>query len=163
MYKIMDFFGNFSWEERLFFMAVVALTLSAFCFLCLAIIGILRIKKRRKIKREERAKKARNLQFSLPEKDNEFVRERLFHVLKNDKKESDNTKYKEENLQISYAQNLLEKLANAPLSFAERMETQDIANLLKITFSRGEWTAQELRVINDCFLSLLKISAKYAV
>ena len=56
---------------------------------------------------------------------------------------TENQVYKEENLKISYAQALLEKLANAPLSAVERMETEDTAKLLKLTFSRGEWTAPQ--------------------
>lgn len=163
MYKIFNFFQTLPQEQALFFMALGSLALSLFCFLCLGIMIILRIIKREKLRKEERAKKARTLQFSLPQKDNEFIRERLLHVLNNEKKDAEDTRYQEKDLQITYAQTLLEKLVNAPLSAIERIETEETARLLKLTFSRGEWTAQELRMINDCFVTLLKTSAKYAV
>jgi hypothetical protein len=151
-------------DETIFSFAVfLSLALSVLSFVSLIVCAFFYAAWKRKRKKARKAERARRVEFALPEKDNSFIRERLFSVLQDPKNKIDPKQYTEENLQITYVQDLFVKLSTAPLSVAERLSVEDTAKLLKAVFSRGKWTAEELRIMNDCFSSLLKISAKYAV
>lgn len=124
--------------------------------------GILR--QRIKRRRAEREEIRRRLQYTLPDKENTFVRARLNTVLQVPQTPTD---YKKtaggEPVRLTYARKLLAKLLEAPLSAAERLQAEDIGKTFALYLKKETWDNADLRGINDTFSALLKLSAKYAV
>lgn len=119
-------------------------------------------------RRKRRAEILRKVQYTLPEKDNTYIRERLNTALHTNvpagKTENASQEIgSKENLQTSYARKLLEKLQEAPLTKAERLEMQEVSRLFSAYLRKSCWTVEDVRLINDMFSYLLKISAKYAL
>ena len=126
----------------------------------------------RRIKRKlARADIERRLQFTLPQKDNTFIRERLNTVLRAPEKEEKTDVLNEaddgvgatENFRLSHARTLLAKLRETSLSAADRLETEEMSRLLATYMKKNRLTADDLRTINDTFVGILKLSAKYSV
>lgn len=124
---------------------------------------------KRKLAREQIE---RRLQFTLPQKDNTFIRERLNTVLKVPQKDVDKENTLEqlddgigatENFRLSHARTLLAKLREASLSTADRLETEEMSRLLAAYMKKSRLTADDLRAINDTFSGIVKLSAKYSV
>ena len=128
---------------------------------------------RRQIIRQRRKKRAeilRKLQFTLPDKENDFVRSRLQTALQaqgvNSPQMSTGNEKQEENTELfrlEYVKKLLTKLKNAPLTKAERLEMDEMTKLLSAYLKKSKWTSEDVRVVNELFSCLLKLSAKYAV
>jgi predicted nucleic acid-binding Zn ribbon protein len=119
-------------------------------------------------RRKRRAEILRKVQYTLPEKDNTYIRERLNTALHTDvpAAKTENATQEignKENFQTSYARKLLEKLQEAPLTKAERLEMQEVSRLFSAYLRKSRWTVEDVRLINDMFSYLLKISAKYAI
>ena len=49
------------------------------------------------------------------------------------------------------------------MTVAERLQIEEMEKILALYYDKKEWTAEELRSVNELCSSLLKISAKYAV
>ena len=114
---------------------------------------------RRKKKREN---KKREVEFTLPDRENTFVRSRLSTVLNREFCESER---KEEKLAVEFSQALkmLDKISVAPLSTAEKIEVGQMQGDLRILQGKETFSAKEVSLINEKFARLLKLSAKYGV
>lgn len=119
----------------------------------------IRVQKRR-AKREEVLRK---LKFTLPDKDNDFIRARLNTTLSPTAKAANASDGEKKTFRLEHARQLLEKVKNAPLSKAERMEAEELSNLFYAYLKKSKWTAEDIRLLNEMFAYLLKLSAKYSV
>ena len=123
------------------------------------ILGVKRKIIERKAKREQIE---RSLQFTLPEKDNSFIRARLNTVLKPTKvKESERMEIGK--IEFSYAKALLEKLTDCRLSTADGLKAQSLMEIIGEYAVKPTCTTGELAKLSEAFSTLLKLSAKYAV
>ena len=143
-------------------LAAVLTGISLFSFLSAALWLARAVRMaRRKRKQEEmrRAEKERRLEYTLPQKGNGYIRERLQSSLQVEVgKES-----KQARVRLGYACALLGKVQGAPLTIAERLQAADMAEVFALCRGKEVWTAEELRRLNDLCGALLKLSAKYAV
>lgn len=110
-------------------------------------------------KKEERQEKYRELQFTLPERGNGYVRTRLENVLRVGEKEVDGV-WKTE---FVYARSLLAKLKSAELSTVDRLQIDELGKLLAVYGKKEKLSTADLPLINDAFAIILKLSAKYGV
>ena len=121
------------------------------------------VKERKKI----RAEIARRIKFTLPEDENTYVRARLHTTLNLQENEFNaymgGKNEEKADVKLSYARVLLNKVREAPLSAAERLQTEEMAKIFSLYCEKEGWTAEELRAMNDLWGALLKLSAKYAV
>ena len=141
--------------------------MAAFVYVLLTCALIIRAVVLRRKKR--RAEILRKVQYTLPEKDNSYIRSRLNTALN----AANVPTHKEmplpkdegvkEDFQAGYARKLLAKLQEAPLTKAERLEMQEVSRLFSAYLKKSRWTVEDVRLINDMFSYLLKISAKYAI
>lgn len=65
-------------------------------------------------------------------------------------------------LRLSHVQELLTRLRNAPLTAGDRLETDVLARSLDV-YRNKKLTAAEVRSLNDCLASVLKLTAKYSL
>lgn len=111
-------------------------------------------------KRLEKEQAARLEKYVLPDRQNTFVKERLQTALCARPQETFPT---EQAFRLSYVRRTLTKLKSAPLSPADRVETERISTTLTQRCFQENLTAEQLRSVNDCFARVLKLAAKYAV
>ena len=140
--------------------------LSAFVYVLLTCALIIRAAIVRRKKRRDAM--LRKVQYALPEQENTYIRARLHTVLKGDgilDKTGNLIKEKgvQENFRAEYVKKLLAKLQKAPLTKAERWELHEVTLLFSAYLKKSDWTAQDIRALNDIFSYLLKLSAKYTV
>ena len=106
----------------------------------------------------------RKVQYTLPEKDNSYVRARLNVALKSQPCEGSEGMHGEtikEKVRAEYIKQLLARLQDSPLTKAERLELQENAKLFSVYIQKTDWSAEDIRTINDIFSYLLKLAAKY--
>ena len=115
-----------------------------------------RAEKKRKLQEEGRA-----LLFTLPDKENSFVRERLQSTLSENKGREDTLSTAD--LQLEYMRKSVGKLKRAKLSPADRLAVENYSRILTAYATKENISSQELYGLNDTFSALLKLSAKYAV
>ena len=139
---------------------------------CLAILGgvlyltvflSLSLLKRREIKRKEREEQARRVQYSLPDKENAYLRARLHMVLQTPEEPSKKTMPSEKYFRLEHARKMLSCLKEKPLSVAERLEMDELRAIVSLYEKKERVEAEELRTVNDAFARILKLSAKYEV
>ena len=118
--------------------------------------------KRRAEKRNRAEERKRRLQFTLPDKDNTFVRARLHTVLQPPLALEEESAV-QESVQVSYARKLLSRLLESPLSAAERLQAEDIGKTFALYQKKVGVSEVDLCGINEAFALLLKLSAKYEV
>lgn len=132
------------------------------CFLATACLCGLSYEERNTPNPSSKNKK-RKIEYTLPEQDNTYIRSRLNTVLRDPSAQGvENNGYKE-TVRLAYARKLLERVKEAPLSVAERLETEEISRTFALYLSKAEWGAKEYRTVNELFSVLLKLSAKYSV
>ena len=157
----MDFLRLFFSYKRLAiaccFFAVLSLALGLMlCFF------LLKRSKGERIKRRQRAQK--DLQFTLPDKENTFIRERLNGTLS---PEPTNAKgavlLKDMDLKLDYTRKTITKLKASQLTPADRLEVNRISKTVTFFALKNALSPSETRSLNDCFARLLKLCAKYAV
>ena len=103
-------------------------------------------------------KEVRQVEYSLPDNRNSYVRTRLNTALKIENEEEESRA-----VELAYARELLCKLKNAPLAAAERLEIEEMGRALAVYGEKNTWSAYDLRAVNDCLGRLLRLSAKYTV
>lgn len=143
---------------------ILLLVFGAFFYLCLAVA--FRVRERRRARRASREKESRQAMFTLPDKENTFVRDRLNTSLRaNEEGKEDEEDYdlEESKLRLNHVRDMLSKLKAAPLSPGDRLETEGISRQITIYATKNKLTAKELRGLNDCLSMVLKMTAKYAV
>lgn len=147
-------FGGFTLTGVLFFEGLLCL-LTALCLWGLS------YEERHFVPSPPKGKK-RAIEYALPDRDNEYIRSRLSTVLHTDAAENSGENY-QETVRLGYARKLLAKVKEAPLSLAERLETEEIGRVFALYLTKSEWKANEYRTVNELFSVLLKLSAKYCV
>ncbi len=111
-------------------------------------------------RRQERAMQAKREAFVLPDKDNEYLRDRLLTSLC---KGEEGSVLTSEAFQLSYVRRTLVKLKVAALSPADRVETEKIAEEVAKYCAQTTLSVSQLRTLNERFARVLKLAAKYAV
>ena len=110
--------------------------------------------------RLQREREAEKELFVLPEKHNDFLRDRLQKSLC---ERADREVEKDNAFQLAYANKAIEKLRRVSLSPADRLEVESIAEGIQKSDEKSAFSSQELRSLNDMFSKVLKLSAKYAL
>lgn len=87
------------------------------------------------------------LPLDLPEEETAFEEEERF-----DREES--------GLRLEHTQNLLEQLKKSELTASDRLEADALSRTLE-GYRNRELTADEMRALNDCLATVLKLTAKY--
>lgn len=115
---------------------------------------------KRRIQREEMLRK---LKFTLPDRDNSYVKARLNTVLQPENKLETEPEGEKKTFRLEHARQLLAKIKEAPLTRAERLEMEELSKLFNAYLKKYKWTSEDVRLINEMFAYLLKLSAKYSV
>ena len=110
-----------------------------------------------KMRRAEREKIERAACYTLPARENEFVRDRLHTVLR----EVETDEGERLNVSFSYARRTLLRLRNAKLGLSERLETEELARLFALYKNKELFTTEDVTTLNEAFSRLMKLSAKY--
>lgn len=151
-------------EEPLLLVAFsVAITLS----LCFLILAIVKIGRGKRVRRGERETIERTVVFTLPDRENTFVKDKLNTTLRCDSlgRESPAADYdlEEEKLKLTHVRSLLASLKKAPLSMGDRLEVNGVSQKITRYALKNKLTSEETRDLNDGFSLLLKMSAKYSI
>ena len=128
----------------------------AFVYTCLEIRG--RIAHRR----QQRAEIRRRLQFTLPDRENGYLRDRLHTALNMDKEECCGEK-REMIARMGYARKMVGRLKEAPLTPVERIDVEELAGALAVYDRKGRWSASDMKAISEICSRLLKLAAKYEI
>lgn len=140
--------------------------LAAACFFLSLILFIIFVKARKKSRRETYEKADREFKFSLPEKENSFVRDRLKGDLQDaeeSKKQSSAVQIKDLDVRLDYTRKTLAKLKASSLTPADRLEVNRISKTVTFYALKNALSPIETRALNDCFSRLLKLCAKYTI
>ena len=128
-------------------------------FIYLLLFFILAIRNRISERKRRRAEIRRKLQYTLPNYNNTYLRERLQTALHTSCEGMQNNM--EKPLRLHYVMELLSKLKASPLTIAERLRVDEMGKYVALCQQKEEWTLEETQAINDTLAQLLKISAKY--
>lgn len=152
--------------ERVGFV-VAAFLLAYSGVLYLLLFAILVIRKSILERKRRRAEIARRLCYTLPDRENTYIRARLNTALQIPKEDLNAymgaSDALEQPIKLEHARLLLSKVREAPLSQAERLQTEEMGKALSLYVSKDAWSIEDLRAVNELCASLLKLSAKYAV
>lgn len=118
---------------------------------------------KREKRKNERAEQAKKLKYALPDRENAYVRARLNTVLRTPETPEKEPPVGEKYFRLEHARKMLSAVREKELSTAERLETDELASILALYARKEEVNTEDLRVINDAFLRILKLSAKYEV
>ena len=129
----------------------------------LILLACMAAKQKRKLRAARREEELRTLRFTLPDKDNSYVRARLNSVLQEKPVADADEKPSFRAFDLAYAQKLSQKLKEAPLTFAERMQAEELSKLFRLYGEKRQWSVGDGQTLNEAFSALLKLSAKYAV
>ncbi len=116
--------------------------------------------KRVRAKRKEKERWNREVQFTLPQRDNTLVRDRLHSALREEEPPSEG---EELQFRFAYATALLAKLRAQPLSVAERLETNELGKVLALYKEKERYLGEDIRLLGETFSRVLKLAAKYGV
>ena len=130
------------------------LCVCAFCY-CVVLIGMT-VHTRATFRKAERAKVERSTQYSLPTRENEYLRDRLRVIAQEQDENAERL-----HLSFSYARRALLRLRNAKLGLTERLETEELAKLLGLYHAKQAFTAEDVNALNEAFSRLMKLSTKY--
>ena len=162
---LFGFFTLALWQENIRF----AQALPLFSLLTI-VVGVsyllvfilIKVKQKRARKRTEREIKAREMCYSLPQKDNTFVRARLGSISQ-DEEVCNGDVVGDMQLRFAYAKTLLEKLRLKTLCATERLEMDELANVFAVYSKKELYVGEDVRLLNDAFSRVLKLAGKYAV
>lgn len=133
---------------------------SVCAFLHLALLAAWEFRRRKRAKKRKRELLARSLVFTLPEKDNAYLRDRLRVDLHGGRT---GVSSQETDVRLDYIRKLTAKLKGAALSVTDRMQINELSRTITLCASKEKTTAEDTRALNECFASLLKMSAKYGL
>ncbi len=126
------------------------------------LLASLRLGARRTARKRRREERRRKVEYTLPEKYNSFVRERL-HTALQAKEEEEIFPVEEMGVRLGYAKRTAGKLKESPLTLVERAEVDEMWKLLVGFSGKSGWSRAEMREVNDIFSRLLKLSAKHEI
>ncbi len=158
------FIAPFDREER------VILLLTALCALLVTLLFFLRLgeifhslsqarRERKQRRRAQRIEETRALRYTLPERDNLYVRARLNTALQTGEQATDEPV----ELRLGYARKMLAKVKEAALSPVERLDVEELSSLIALYIEKEKWSSEDRRAVNEAFAKLLKLSAKYEI
>lgn len=122
-----------------------------------------RLTELKKRKKDARERQAREMRYTLPQKDNTFIRERLNNAFTEENEQATDLQGEEIKLRFTYAKGLLEKLRLQSLSVTERLETDELANVFAVYMKKETYVGEDVRLISEAFSRVLKLAAKYGV
>ena len=118
----------------------------------------LSLRKRRMEKRKMRIEEKRQLCFTLPDKDNAFLRDRLRLSLRDEALSGEGVLAR-----LHYAKGMLVKLKGKSLSPTEKMDIEEMSAFIALLSKKGRWTVAEQKGINETLARLLKLAAKHEI
>ena len=154
------------------FLAISYATLRCFCYvlgsLCALqffVITHFFLQNRKKRKREKFESAQRDLKFTLPDRENAFVRDRLKGSLRpmEEKTQEPTALLKDFEIKLDYTRKTIVKLKASELTPADRLEVNRISKTVTFYALKNALSPVEVRSLNDCFSRLLKLTAKYAI
>ena len=103
--------------------------------------------------------------FTLPDRENTFVRDRLNTALRPEPPEEKAGEYDLEDgkLRLDHVRKMLARLKAAELTPGDRLEAEGISRTITLYASKDLLTAKEVHELNDCLAAVLKMTAKYAL
>ena len=113
----------------------------------------------RKARREE---KKRRVQFTLPDRENQYLRDRLQTALRTEREEAV-LETRGSVARMGYARKLLAQVKESPLTPVERIDVEEFAKLLAAYDRKGKWSASDVKTVSEIFSRLLKLAAKYEI
>ena len=113
----------------------------------------------RKARREE---KKRRVQFTLPDRENQYLRDRLQTALHTEGEEAV-LETRGSVARMGYARKLLAQVKESPLTPVERIDVEEFAKLLAAYDRKGKWSASDVKTVSEIFSRLLKLAAKYEI
>ena len=147
-----------AWEKLAYMLAVEGSAVGlgyAVAYVCLE---LLRIKKRRK---EERQERKRGVQFTLPDRENRYLRDRLHTSLQTE--EWCFQDRRSALARMSYARRMISLIKASPLTPVERIDVEEMARLLALYDKKGRWNGADVKALSEIFSRLLKLAAKYEI
>lgn len=145
-------------------LAYLCRALGALCLLQFSLISWWVVRKINKRKGEKFEQASRALKFTLPDRENSFVRDRLKGTLcPQEEKEQPTSTLKDFDLRLEYTRKTISKLKASELTPADRLEVNRISKAVTFYALKNVLSPSEMRSLNDCFARLLKLTAKYAV
>lgn len=135
-------------------MVIIELVFLGCVFLILMIKLGKVVYRHKKVKRETFQKN--NTFYTLPDRENTFIRSRLNTVLRENLQETYHTA-----IPLEYTITMIEKLKSAPLTFFEKNQIREIEQAVKESNQKLTLKSEEVRSLNETLCALLKISAKY--
>lgn len=154
---------RFTYKDTAVF-GILLIALEALFYLFLLLI--LKRKEKDRLRREKKLQESRQAMFTLPDRENTFVRDRLNTSLQaagEEKSEGEEYDLEESKLRLNHVREMLAKLKSAPLSPGDRLETEGISRLITLYATKNLLSAKEIRDLNDCLSAVLKMTAKYAL
>lgn len=145
-------------------LGVLLITSGALFYLCLLLI--LNKKEKERLRREKKLQESREEIFTLPDRENTFVKDRLntsLQAVGEEKRDAEEYDLEESRLRLNHVRGLLTKLKAAPLSPGDRLEIEGISRLITLYATKNLLSAKEIRDLNDCLSAVLKMTAKYAL
>ena len=159
----MDFLRlTFSYEQ----LSVLCLILLCFCLFFVGLLCFFYARSQRKRRLERFEKRRREFTYTLPDRENAFVRDRLKGELRSaeeTKKTNVAVPLKSLDLRLDYTRKTISKLKAENLSPADRLEVNRISKTVTFYALKNALDPTETRCLNDCFGRLLKLCAKYFV
>ncbi len=125
-------------------------TTISFCFV---------VRKLLRERKKQRATERRRIEFTLPERDNAYLRARLQTALSPDLQDG----FEPPDLRLGYAKKLLACVQGAPLSPVERLDVEELAGKLAAFMQKEGWSGGDKKAVNELLARLIKLSAKYDV
>lgn len=118
-------------------------------------------------RKTRRAEVERRIAYTLPDRENHFVRTRLNTTLRTPENalNADMGMLFDGKvpLQFHYVRRLFAQLKAAPLASVERLQVEEMGKVLALYCFKDVWTISDVRGVNDFCATLLKLSAKYDI
>lgn len=122
----------------------------------------LEIRKKIALRRIQRAEIKRQLKFTLPDRENDYVRARL-HTALHTEREDFGTEKGNAGVRIHYARKMLAKIKESQLTPVERIDVEEMARILALYEVKEKWSTSDIKAMSEVFSRLLKLAAKYEI
>ncbi len=120
---------------------------------------ILRWIERRRERKKSRLTAARRVEYTLPERENTFVRSRLNTAL-NSSREDKETPIE---VRLGYVKKMLCSVKEAALTPVERLDVEEMSGVVAAYTAKEGWSSADRKAVNEVCAKLLKLSAKYEI